>query len=75
MCIISSDLWVSETISNAQDTGVTSGVTYDIGTVTGKWFCVLLSGIFASTVCGIIREYQNSTVGVSRIYDSQPGIP
>ena len=24
--------------------------------------------------CGIIREYENSTVGVSRIYDSQPGI-
>ena len=37
MCI-SSDLWVSETISAAQDTGASAGVTYDIGAVSGKWF-------------------------------------
>ena len=35
---LSSDLWVTETISAAQDTGVSSGVTYDIGSVAGKWF-------------------------------------
>ena len=37
MCI-SSDLWVSETISASQDAGVSTGVGYDGGTVFGKWF-------------------------------------
>ena len=37
MCI-SSDLWVSETISASQDTGVSTGVGYDSGAVSGKWF-------------------------------------
>lgn len=32
----SSDLWVSATIAAAQDTGVSSGVTYDIGAVSGN---------------------------------------
>lgn len=33
---ISSDLWVTSTIANANDTGVQSGVTYAIGEVSGK---------------------------------------
>ena len=33
---ISSDLWVSSTIATANDTGIQSGVTYDIGEVSGK---------------------------------------
>ena len=37
MCL-SSDLWVTTPITAAQDTGVSSGVNYDIGRVAGKWF-------------------------------------
>ena len=33
---ISSDLWVSSTIANANDTGIQSGIVYDIGEVSGK---------------------------------------
>ncbi|KAF8464726.1 acid protease [Russula ochroleuca] len=32
----SSDLWVSSTIATANDTGIESGVTYDIGEVSGE---------------------------------------
>ena len=37
MCL-SSDFWVTETISVAQDTGVSSGINYDGGSAAGKWF-------------------------------------
>jgi hypothetical protein len=32
----SSDLWVTSTITNANDTGVQSGIFYAIGEVSGK---------------------------------------
>lgn len=35
----SSDLWVTSTITNANDTGVQSGIFYAIGEVAGKYTC------------------------------------
>lgn len=36
----SSDLWVAGSVSNAQDTGKTSGVSYAVGEVQGEWVSI-----------------------------------
>ncbi|KAH9069349.1 hypothetical protein EDB83DRAFT_470292 [Lactarius deliciosus] len=64
----SSDLWVSDSIVAAHDTGVSSVLSYDIGAVSGKWLASTFQVVPQLLWDTTGREYQNSTVGVSGVY-------